>query len=110
MKHSESKIQHDCVKWYTNKYCLESHTPRNIIYHVANENQHKHINIGVLSGVADLVLIHNGEHVYIEMKDDKGKLRPTQLDFKLRIEAHGVKWFLCRSLESFKEIVKIVDG
>ena len=95
--------------WYTNKYCLTNHNPRNIIYHVPNQNQQRLTKIGVLAGVPDLVLIHNGEHVYIEMKDHKGELRPSQLDFKVRIEAHGYKWFFCRSLEEFKINVKKVD-
>ena len=79
MTPSEDRIQQQCVMWYTNKYCLTSHNPRNIIYHVANENQHKHINLGVLGGVADIVVIHNGEHVYIEFKDHKGQLRRSLL-------------------------------
>ena len=109
MRDSESKIQSDCVRWYTNTYCLAHHSPRCIIWHTPNENQHKHTNLGVLGGVPDLCLIHMGQLIFIEMKDEKGKLRPAQLDFKKRVEAHGFKWFLCRSLESFKEIIKKLD-
>jgi hypothetical protein len=109
MTPSEDRIQQQCVMWYTNTYCLTSHNPRNIIYHVPNQNQQRLTKIGVLGGVADLVLIHNAEHVYIEMKDHKGKPSESQLDFKERVESHGYKWFLCRSLESFKEIIKKLD-
>lgn len=103
---SEDRIQQDCVKWYTNTYCLAHHTPRNIIWHVPNQNQHKLTNIGVLAGVADLCLIHNGEVVFIEMKDHKGVASPAQLEFRDRVQNHGFKWFLCRSLEEFKSIIK----
>jgi len=48
-----------------------------------------------------------GQLIFIEMKDEKGKLRPAQLDFKKRVEAHGFKWFLCRSLESFKKVLTL---
>ena len=109
LRSSESKIQADCVRWYNNTYCLAHHEPRCIIWHTPNENQHRHINLGVLAGVPDLCLVHMGELVMVEMKDEKGKLRPTQLDFKARIEAHGYKWFLCRTLEEFKIIIKKVD-
>ena len=109
MNPSESRIQSQCVRWYTNTYCLTSHTPRNIIWHTPNENQHRHVNLGVLAGVPDLCVLHNGELIFIEMKDHKGTLRKGQIDFKERVEAHGVKWFLCRSEESFKEIIKSVD-
>jgi len=106
---SEDKIQQQCFQWYNNTYCLAHHEPRNLIYHVPNQNQQRLTKIGVLGGVADLVLIHNAEHVYIEMKDHKGKPSASQLDFKERVESHGVRWFLCRSLESFKEIIKKLD-
>ena len=104
MNPSEDKIQQDCVKWYTNMYCLKHHDPRNIIYHVPNQNQHRLEKIGVLGGVADLVVIHNGEHIYIEMKDHKGVASLAQLEFKSRVESHGIRWYLCRSLEEFKKI------
>ena len=106
---SEDRIQQDCVKWYTNTYCLAHHTPRNIIWHTPNENQHKRMNIGVLAGVADLCLIHNGELIFIEMKTEKGTLRPAQEEFRDRVQSQCFKWFLCRSLEEFKKIVDTLN-
>ena len=106
MKDSESKIQAECVKWYNNKYCLKFHKPRNIIFHVPNENQHFHVNLGVLGGVADLVLIHFGQLFFIEMKDHKGKQGAKQIDFEERVKEHGIPYHLCRSLEEFKQIIE----
>ena len=109
MRHSEDKIQQDCFEWYNNNYCLAHHKPRQLIYHVPNENQQKLTKIGVVAGIPDLVILHNGEHIYFEMKDHKGVLSKEQIKIRSIIEAQNVKWFLCRSLESFKEIIKTVD-
>lgn len=105
----EERIQGECVTWYNNNYCLKFHKPRNIIFHVPNENQHFHTNIGVLAGVADLVLIHNGATVFIEMKDHKGKQGPKQIIFEDRVKEHGLPYYLCRSLEEFKEVIESLD-
>ena len=67
------------------------------------------MNIGVLAGVADLCLIHNGELIFIEMKTEKGALRPAQEEFRDRVQSHVFKWFLCRSLEEFKKIVDTLN-
>ena len=103
---SESAIQSKCVTWFNNTYCLKHHTPRSMIFHVANENQHKHIALGVLAGVSDLVVLHGGQVLWVEMKDHKGRLRLAQIEFRERVCLMGYTYHVCRSLEEFKEIIE----
>lgn len=101
MGKSESKIQQEIVIWYTNNYCLKHHDPREIIFHVANENQHRLISIGVLPGVADLVLTHRGNVIFCEVKRPGQKQRPKQIEFQKRVEALGFEYFVTESLNDF---------
>lgn len=106
MKPSESRIQADCVRWYNNKYCLAHHEPRNIIFMVPNEGQQRKMNEGVLAGVSDLVVIHYNKILFIEMKTEKGKQRPKQIEFEERVNKEGLFYCVCRSLEEFKKVIE----
>lgn len=102
---SEAKIQQECVIWYTNNYCLKHHDPREIIFHVANENQHRLFKLGLLPGVSDLILTFRGQVYFVEVKTETGTQRPAQIEFQERIEALGFKYFIVRSESDFKEII-----
>ena len=100
---SESKIQQEIFRWFWNNYCLTSHKPRGIMYHVPNEgaNNGRLVPIGLYSGCADLVFTYKGEHYYCEVKDATGKQSPNQLKFQKHIEDCGHVYFVVRSLEEF---------
>ena len=100
---SESRIQQDIFKWYWNNYCLPKCEPREVIFHVPNENQHKLVSVGVLAGVSDLVLSFRGRMYFCEVKDAKGKQLPSQVKFEAHIEQVGFEYFIVRSLEEFQE-------
>ncbi len=117
---NESRIQQSIVEWYNNEYCRKiidgiPNPCRSLIYHVPNQNQHRLVAIGVLSGVSDLVVVHRsspkhtGIHLYIEVKDTIGKQSPNQIEFQQRIESLGYKYFLVRSLDEFKLIISLFN-
>lgn len=112
---TEARIQQQCFIHYQNTYCLPQHKPRCIIWHVANENAQRLMSIGLLAGVSDLVIIHaiegmtQGVHVYIEVKTPKGKQSPAQVDFMRRIEALGYEYHVVRSVESFVELISLLN-
>ena len=87
MNKSESKIQQEIFVWFWNKFCLPKCEPREVIFHVPNENQHRLVNIGVLPGVSDLVFTWKGRHYYCEVKDNKGKQSGNQIKFENHIKA-----------------------
>ena len=107
MKKSESKIQQEIYLHFHNNYCLQNHNPRGLIFSVPNESSslsdtiYKK-NIGLLPGVADLIVCRPcGELVFVEVKDDKGKQSPKQIDFQQRVTKLGFRYLLVRSLEDF---------
>lgn len=108
---TEDKIQQEIVNWYTNNYCLKHHEPRNLIFSIPNGGS-RHIPeamklkaTGLLAGASDLVLIHNGNLYFIELKDEKGKQQAAQKEFEERVKCHGFEYFIFRNLVEFQKFV-----
>ena len=106
MKHQESTLQTQCVKWFRLQY------PNLIIYATPNGGSRNSIEAkrlkaeGVLAGVADLtVLLPHGKILYIEMKVKGNKQTPNQKTFQQKAEALGHTYYVCYSFEEFKEII-----
>jgi len=107
---TEDKIQQEIVMWYRNTYCLKNHNPRNLIFSVPNDSkdakeQMRKIATGLYAGVSDLIIIHFGKVLFVEVKNDKGRQSDKQKDFQQLIEAQGFKYYLVRSLEDLKQII-----
>ncbi len=109
----EGRIQAECFSWFWNEFPRY----RKTLFHVPNENDRADSNIiqgairkslGVVSGVADLILLvaRCGYHgLCIEMKDEKGKQKPAQIEWQAIVEREGYKYIVCRSLTDFKKII-----
>lgn len=110
MEKSESKIQQEIFQWFHNNYCLPHHTPQHCIYHIPNQNQQRLVSIGVKAGVPDLQVIlitDNGpKFIYVEVKDHKGQQSEKQKEFEKWCIKSGIPYYLVRSLDEFKEILK----
>lgn len=103
---SEDKIQQEIVMWYRNNNLNNN----NIIFSVPNEGKSAKEQMfkkatGLMSGVSDLICINNGEVLFVECKDFKGKQSEKQKDFQKTIELQGFKYHLVRSLEEFQKII-----
>lgn len=110
----EGRIQAECFAWFWNTYPQY----RKLLFHVPNENDRADSNIiqgairkslGVVSGVADLLLlVPSGRYhgLCIEMKDEKGRQKPAQAEWQTIVESQGYKYVVCRSLEQFKIIIQ----
>ena len=98
---SEFTIQVEIVD-----YCRKNNI---ICFSVPNEatrNNSKYIKSGVLAGVSDLIVLKNGKSYFVELKDYKGKQSDKQKNFENMVTLEGHKYFLVRSLDEFKKIVK----
>lgn len=110
----EGKIQAECFTWFWGEYPQY----RRLLFHCPNENDRADSNaiqgairkaLGVVSGVADLLLLVPSKKYHgccIEMKDEKGMQKPAQKEWQSLVEAQGYRYEICRSLEQFKEIIK----
>lgn len=109
MRHIESNLQIQCVKWFRYSYidlCL---------FAIPNGGYRNPVTAsimkaeGVLSGVADLFLMQkNSEYsgLWIEMKTAKGIHQPSQKKFERMAKEQGFDYKLCRSFEQFQEIIR----
>jgi hypothetical protein len=97
---SEFTIQVEIVNYCRNNDIICFSVPNE-----ATRNNSKYIQSGVLAGVSDLICINNGEVLFIELKDYKGKQSEKQKEFEKSIISQGHKYFIIRSLEEFKKIV-----
>ena len=107
---TENKTQQEIVMWYRNTYCLKHHTTRNIIFSVPNDSknaveQMRKVATGLFAGVSDLIMIHFGQVMFIEVKTETGRQSDKQKEFQQIVENQGFKYYLVRSLKEFKEIV-----
>lgn len=103
--HPEQDLQVSCVEWFNQNY------KNYVVYSVPNEavrSQYgKFKKMGLLAGVSDLVLLFPaGKSVYVELKSDTGVQKRQQAVFERKITNLGFKYFICRSLEEFKEICR----
>lgn len=112
MKHEESIIQRNCIKWFRYQYPSLSR----ILFAVPNGGRRGRIEAaimkaeGVVAGVSDLILLYpSGEYhaLCIEMKTEKGRQQDSQKEFQQAVERFGYKYAVCRSFEDFR---KTIDG
>lgn len=103
---SEDFVQNQIWIWYTNNYCLPKHNPRCLIFSVPNGGKRdareaKRLkDTGLLPGVSDLIIIHMGVLMFVEVKKPYGgRQEPAQLEFQNRVERIGYKYAIVRSLE-----------
>jgi len=104
MRHFESVLQRQCVKWFYLQF------PKLTLFAIPNGGKRNVIEAGimkaegVLAGVADLLFMkanvqYNG--LFIEIKTPKGKQTEKQKEFELRAKAEGYDYKVCRSLDEF---------
>ena len=114
MRHIESRIQQECVRWFRLQH------PNLYWYFFAVPNGGWRSGLeakimkgeGVVSGVSDLLfLFPNGVYhgLCIEMKSgEKGsKQSDNQIEFQKAMRAVGYKYVVCNSFDSFKQEIEI---
>lgn len=111
MRHVESQIQQNCVKWFRLQYADLAL----LLFAVPNGGARNKIEAGIMkgegvtAGVADmLLLLPNKYHhaLCIEFKTSKGKQQDSQKRFQRKVEAFGYRYEIIRSLEEFIELTR----
>lgn len=102
---TEDKIQMYIVSF------LETTLPKGaVVFHVPNgsgvmggaRKGAKLKAMGLKSGVPDLVVLAQNKAVFIEVKNEKGRLAQSQKDFAESAKALGFDWFLARSIDDVR--------
>ena len=108
MKHNESKLQIECVKWFRLQYpfltlfAIPNGGRRGIIEATIMKKE------GVLAGVPDLFLAKPIDHLhglFIEMKFGKGKQSEAQYQIMKALAVEGYDYAVISDFDSFKNKV-----
>ena len=108
MKHTESKLQIACVRWFRLQY------PNIILFAIPNGGQRGIIGAtilkreGVLAGVPDLFLakqVNSFGGLFIEMKSAKGVQSASQREIMVKLLSAGYQYQICRDFDSFRNAV-----
>lgn len=103
---TESQLQSECVIWLWNTH---SET-RKLFFSVNNNSEHiaramARKSIGLVSGVSDCLFIWCGTVFCFEFKTLIGKQSPAQIEWQKKVEDQGVKYFVVKEFEQFKQII-----
>jgi len=110
MRHRESKLQINCVKWFRLQY------PMYVLLSVPNGgkrtlNEAKILKAeGTYAGAADLFLMYGNDKyngLWIEMKMAKGVQTDNQKAFERKCKIFNYKYVICRSLDDFINYINI---
>lgn len=100
---TEADLQTEIVNYVRTNY------PQLVIFSVPNEATYKRRNyfhqLGMLSGVSDLILVFLNGVIFIECKAPRGRQSIEQINFQKKIEALGFKYFIVKDLEELKDII-----
>lgn len=113
MRHQESKLQIQCVRWFN----LQYPQLRGLLFAVPNGGKRnlREAQImkaeGVTAGVSDLILLcpsRDGRHntLCIEMKTERGKQTALQKAWQKQAEKQGNNYVICRSLDEFMQAIR----
>lgn len=108
---SEDKIQSEVFRYYKNNYQIKY--PNCLIFSIPNGGlRDKRTamlmkSTGLLPGASDLIVIHFGAVVFVELKTATGVQSAEQKAFEVRVNQCGYPYYLCRSLEEFKQILSL---
>lgn len=107
MKHIESALQKNCIKWFRLQYPALSKA----IFAVPNGGHRNAVEAaimkaeGIVAGVSDVILLtaRGGYHsLCIEFKTEKGRQTDLQKQWQKVAEENDNKYIICRSLEQFQ--------
>lgn len=96
---TEASIESQIVSYLRAVY------PKAVIAKNVNEGKRSHYlgrslqRQGMLKGMPDLTMVHNGMAIFFEVKTANNRATPEQLDIAAKIKIAGGYWFLVRSVD-----------
>ena len=106
---TEERLQQDIYLHFHNSYpdlrgllCYNLNNSKNKIDGSRNRS------LGLQPGRSDLVFYYSGMAHHIEIKLPEGRQSDAQKRWQQLIEKHGFKYYVIRSLDEFKELLKCI--
>ena len=106
---SEELLQQECFIWHSNNYPDK----RGLLYHNYNNPRNeiqgaKLKSLGLVSGVADLTLLHNKKTFFFELKTAEGKQSKRQKEWERQVTANEFYYKIIRSLADFQKEIHYI--
>ncbi len=107
MKYTESSIQQSIVKAVRLIY------PKSLIFSVPNEGKRSYMlgsvlkANGLIHGVSDLVLLHKGQCIFLEVKKPNAKQTPHQKTFERLVTEQG---FIYKVVYSVEDVLNLITN
>ena len=104
---TEDILQASLFKWYHNTFCTKLNNPKHCIFAVPNggirskAQAAKFKATGLVAGVSDLIVIQPNRIIFVELKLEKRKQSPAQIEFQSKVSILGFEYYVVRSLEEF---------
>lgn len=108
MKHLESQIQKECIRWF--RFQVKFKNISKLLFAVPNGGKRNAMEAarlkdeGVTAGVSDMILLYANfdfNALCIEVKVGKGVQSDKQKDWQKVAELHGNKYVIVRSIDDF---------
>jgi len=107
---NELKLQQDCFKWFHNTF---PHL-RGTLWKVENERKRSKYeqmiakSTGLVSGVSDLNMVHQGTFYALELKTQTGKQSKTQKQWQQTIQNQKGIYLIAKNLQEFQAIINSI--
>lgn len=59
-----------------------------------------------INGISDIIILHNGKAIFVEVKDKYGKQSDDQKKFQKEVEKSGNIYILAKSVKDISDIFK----
>lgn len=66
---------------------------------IVTDGQYRRRIQGAPKGTADYLVVKDGQVIFLEIKSEKGKLSPEQIEFSKEVQKQKAIYFIVRSLE-----------
>lgn len=105
MNHPEAEIQRSILRYLQSRGIYAFSVPNEAAGR-SKISQMQLVTMGLKRGVADLVVLYpKGSVTFIEVKSSKGKQSDAQKSFEKRVQEHGLKYYVVRSVEEIANIL-----
>lgn len=77
-------------------------------FDAAKKRFRKHSSPYVRNGTPDIILIHMGQFIGLEVKTSTGRQSDAQKSFQKDLESAGARYFLVRSIDQLQDILRSI--
>lgn len=106
---TESQLELSVCRYFEHRGLFFWKAPRAGFFDTTRNRFRKHVNPFVLNGTPDLIVVHQGRFIGVEIKTRAGKQTASQKAFEPRLRKAGGHYYTCRSLDDAENIFRALQ-